>query len=580
MKKALHISEKLSLPLDTVTSTLVAYGSKGMGKTVFGATLAEELAANGLRWSWLDPLGVGWGIRHAANGKGTGVPCLILGGTRGDFPIQPTDGALVADLVVEETCNVLIDFSRKASGEMWGIGEKIRFCSAYARRLFQRQGDLIGGHRREPLFQILDEAARYAPQNIPAGNPDLSMCVSAWQQFVEEGRNVGLGVALLTQRSARLNKDVAELCDAMVAFRTIGPNSLRAILDWLGEHVEKARHKEISDQVRKLPKGSALIVSPGWLEIEAVVPIRMRKTFDSSATPKPGEKARTAKGPGAMPDLDKIRERMAANVERAKAEDPKALRADNVAKDRRIAELQRELEKRPTETQEKVNWKRIADRVDAEVENLGELLKKRVNDIVTDERVLTDDFKAPATRTQTVPSRVPIPRPVSSRIDFKHPGGDPALGKGGLRRILIALAQRPDGLTNRQLGLRAGLSSQSGTFSTYLSRGRQAGWIADEGEKRRITQEGLKALGSFEALPEGAALLSYWLGELGGGAARMLEALADAYPEALTNEQIGTASGISSASGTFSTYMSRLRGLELITGGRGATRLSEELADL
>jgi hypothetical protein len=37
---------------------------------------------------------------------------------------------------------------------------------------------------------------------------------------------------------------------------------------------------------------------------------------------------------------------------------------------------------------------------------------------------------------------------------------------------------------------------------------------------------------------------------------------------------------LSSASGTFSTYMSRLRGLELVTGRRGATRLSEELADL
>jgi hypothetical protein len=58
----------------------------------------------------------------------------------------------------------------------------------------------------------------------------------------------------------------------------------------------------------------------------------------------------------------------------------------------------------------------------------------------------------------------------------------------------------------------------------------------------------------------------------------MLEALADAYPEALTNYQIGYAAGVSSESGTFSTYMSRLRGLELITGERGATRLSEELA--
>lgn len=43
MKKTLHVSDKLSLPTDTVTSTIIAYGGKGMGKTVLGAVVAEEL---------------------------------------------------------------------------------------------------------------------------------------------------------------------------------------------------------------------------------------------------------------------------------------------------------------------------------------------------------------------------------------------------------------------------------------------------------------------------------------------------------------------------------------------------------
>ncbi|HMJ55684.1 MAG TPA: hypothetical protein VK540_26595, partial [Polyangiaceae bacterium] len=332
----LRISPDFPLPVDTVTSTMVVYGGKGMGKTVLGAVVAEELAAAKLRWSWLDPLGVSWGIRHSADGKGRGVECLILGGPHGDIPIEPEGGAAVADVVVEESVNVLIDFSRKKSGEMWGVGEKIRFVTAYARRLFQRQGDLIGGRRREPFMQFLDEAARYIPQNIPASNVGLSECVGAWQQVAEEGRNIGLGVCFLTQRSARISKDVAELADAMFAFRTVGPNSLGAVLDWLGEHVERARIKELGALVRQLPRGSALLVSPGWLNIERVVRIRMRETFDSSATPKPGERLRSAKGDGAKPDIAKISERMAATIERQKTEDPKELR-------RRIAELEREV---------------------------------------------------------------------------------------------------------------------------------------------------------------------------------------------------------------------------------------------
>jgi len=167
----------------------------------------------------------------------------------------------------------------------------------------------------------------------------------------------------------------------------------------------------------------------------------------------------------------------------------------------------------------------------------------------------------------------------AARSSAKTASPDSSIGKGGLYRILVALAQSGRGLTNRQIGLRAGLSSKSGTFSTYLSRARHNGWIVDEGGGvREITGTGIDALGPYEELPQGKALLEYWLQELGGGASRMLQALADAYPRALSNEEIGTAAGISASSGTFSTYMSRMRGLELVTGGRGEMRMSEELA--
>ena len=142
--------------------------------------------------------------------------------------------------------------------------------------------------------------------------------------------------------------------------------------------------------------------------------------------------------------------------------------------------------------------------------------------------------------------------------------------------MLIALAQRPQGLTNAQIGVRAGLSSKSGTFATYLGRARAQGWVADNGQTRVITDAGLDALGSFDALPEGQELAAYWIAELGGGASRMLQALVEAYPDALTNAEIGERAGISSASGTFATYMGKLRSLELVTG-RGQVQASTEL---
>lgn len=335
----LRISDQLLLPKDTVTSTLIVYGGKGMGKTNLGAVLVEELSKANLRWCALDPLGVWWGLRYSKDGNSAGVECVILGGSKADFPIEPTGGAVVADMVVDETANFIIDFSRKPSGEMWSIGEKVRFITDYAYRLFQRQGELVNGTRREPIFQLLDEAARYIPQIIPAGNPQLAMCVAAWEQLVEEGRNIGIGVGLLTQRSARMNKSVSEVADAILSFRIVGPNSIGAIMDWLGEHVPKERIKTMIEEVRSLERGSCLVVSPGWLQFERVIKIRERQTFDSSATPKPGERARRVSGEGAKPDLAKYAERMAATIERVKENDPKALKAE-------IANLKKELAKK------------------------------------------------------------------------------------------------------------------------------------------------------------------------------------------------------------------------------------------
>jgi hypothetical protein len=56
-------------------------------------------------------------MRHSADGKGPGIECVILGGTHGDIPIEPTGGATVADLVIDESANTIIDFSRKPNGQ-------------------------------------------------------------------------------------------------------------------------------------------------------------------------------------------------------------------------------------------------------------------------------------------------------------------------------------------------------------------------------------------------------------------------------------------------------------------------------
>ncbi len=326
----LNISEEISLPIDAVTQTFVVYGMKGMGKTVLGAVLAEELAYAKQKFSYLDPIGPGYGLRYSKDGKGQGLDILVLGGKHGDLPIEPTGGNIVADLVVDESVNVIIDISRRADGKMWSNGEKIRFTADYCTRLYERQGE-----KCYPMMQIIDEAGRFVPQAIPHGVVDIARCVGAIEQLTELGRNVGIGVCLITQRSARMNKSVSELAECMIAFRTVGPNSVGAITDWLGEHIPRERHKEMVEKLRSLPKGEALVVSPGWLQYEGITKIRMRNTFDSSATPTADKRIFTG-GNFKKPDLEKYKDLIKSTVEKAKENDPELLK-------KRIRELEKQL---------------------------------------------------------------------------------------------------------------------------------------------------------------------------------------------------------------------------------------------
>lgn len=101
--------------------------------------------------------------------------------------------------------------------------------------------------------------------------------------------------------------------------------------------------------------------------------------------------------------------------------------------------------------------------------------------------------------------------------------------------------------------------------------------IWTKGDSGSLPEAGLQALGSYDPLPTGRALLDYWLNELGqSGAARLLQALAEAYPQALTKGEAGERAGLSAGSGTFGTYLSKLRTLELVEGS-GELRASEEL---
>lgn len=612
-----------TLPVDAVTSTLVVYGGKGMGKTNFGSVLAEELSRASLRFAVIDPMGVWWGLRHSVDGKGPGVECLILGGVHGDIPIEPTGGAVVADLVVDEDVNVIIDISRHVNGESWSIPQKLRFAVDFGKQLHKRQSGLKDGRRREPLMLLIDEAARFVAQTIFRGNDLAADSLSVYTAITEEGRNFGLGVAFLTQRSARLAKAVAELADVMIAFRTIGPNSVKAVTDWLGEHKATKEINEAVQVVRKLPRGSALVVSPGWLEFEGVVAMRARETFDSSATPKAGERAKKITGKAAKPDLAKYAALMAETIERAKSEDPRELR-------KRVADLEKQLaaaerskagasasaaaggESRRTiaDLTKQVNKLRGAIGevmkliVQINAAGFGEgaaidvdKVRKALEDVAGNIATIAEqsiasrnrDFarlKHEATRTLANLKKLLDGDELTVNVKLEHSektvamplldrprrrttivppasngDGDGSLPKGE-RAMLGAIAQYPDGVERETLTVLLGYKRTS--RDEYIKRLAARGFVETQrGGRISATGAGVAALGSdYEPLPTGEDLRRHWLGKLPEGEKRILEMLISEYPAAVDREQLGEAIGYKRTSRD--EYIKRLKARRLV----------------
>jgi hypothetical protein len=606
----IRIASDLTLPLDAVTQAIGILAKRRAGKSYLARRLAEQFLKAEQQVVIVDPKGDWWGIRSAADGKGPGFKVTILGGEHADVPLEAGGGELVAKLIVEERVSILLDLS------LFSKAQVATFMAAFLETLYRLKAQ---EQYRTPMMLIIDEADAIAPQKPMKGTFEERM-LGAANDIVRRGGQRGIGCTMVTQRSAVLNKNVLTQIEMLITLKTIAPQDLAAINEWVDVHGTKEQRLTLMETLPALPVGTAWFWSPSWptdkgvFQKSMVLPI---ETFDSGATPKPGQKQAKPKTMADV-DLDAFRKRMAATMEKAKQEDPKELR-------KLIAELKREAKTKPApvavvkapkvvkvevpvlsasdrklldraETAARVGSAKAQDMYDA-LTKLSDRVAKATAVVPTlpVDPAFVRAFNAPLTNGQKAAAHFAakdraegVKRVVDGKhivkVPVTHPrprftaSGSPEVGRSGLRRILVALAQRPDGLTNRQIGIRAGISSRSGSFSTYMSTGRTNGWIVDAGPVRTITEAGLAALGNYEPLPTGAALLEHWLRELGeSGASRILRVLSEAYPDPLDNDAIGERASISARSGSFSTYMSKLRGLELIEGTRGQVRASAEL---
>jgi hypothetical protein len=332
----LRLAPDLTLPVDAVTQTVAILAKRRAGKSYTARRFAEQLYKAGQQIVIVDPKGDWWGIRSSADGKGPGLPVVILGGERGDVPLEVGSGEVVAKLAAEERVSMLLDLS------LFRKHEVSTFMTAFLEALYRIKARELF---RTPLMLFLDEADAIAPQKP---QEDQARMLGAAEDIVRRGGQRGLGCTLITQRSAVLNKNVLTQAEMIVALRTIAPQDLKAMDAWVEVHGEREQRDTLMSSLPALPQGDAWFWSPGWPTADGIfqrVHVLPIETFDSGASPKAGEKRIEPKNLADV-DLGALTKQMAATIEKAKANDPKLLQ-------KRIAELERAAKAAPAKSIEK-----------------------------------------------------------------------------------------------------------------------------------------------------------------------------------------------------------------------------------
>lgn len=117
-----------------------------------------------------------------------------------------------------------------------------------------------------PMMLVVEEAHNFCPQQ------GLTACSKIFRTIASEGRKFGLGLMIITQRPAKVDKNVLSQCNTQIILKVTNPNDLKAIaasIEGLTEGME--------EEIQRLPIGTSIITG-GGVSMPLFVEIRPRES--------------------------------------------------------------------------------------------------------------------------------------------------------------------------------------------------------------------------------------------------------------------------------------------------------------
>jgi DNA helicase HerA-like ATPase len=116
------------------------------------------------------------------------------------------------------------------------------------------------------LMLIVEEAHQFCPQQ------GRSRATNVLKTIASEGRKFGLGLTVVTQRPALVDKNVLSQCNTQIILKVTNPNDLKALIS----SVEGLNNSTI-DEIQRLPVSVGILVGAG-IQLPIFVDIRVRET--------------------------------------------------------------------------------------------------------------------------------------------------------------------------------------------------------------------------------------------------------------------------------------------------------------
>jgi ribosome-binding protein aMBF1 (putative translation factor) len=261
------------LPDTALDADIAILGKKGRGKTFTAKGIVERLLAMGRRVLILDPLSIWWGLKASRDGKSPGFPIVVFGGPKADIPITGNSGLALGRLLSSTSISAVIDLGALRIKEQAHLTAELL--------------DHLWTVNREPLWIVLEEADVFAPQQ-PAG--EMMRVLGEVDRIARRGRAFGFRLISITQRPAKLHKDVLTQLSTLITLGVTSPQDRDAIKAWVDGNADREKARDVYDSLAHLKVGEGWIWAPdlGLLKRVTFPPIA---TLDTSKTPKAGDVA-------------------------------------------------------------------------------------------------------------------------------------------------------------------------------------------------------------------------------------------------------------------------------------------------